>query len=348
MIVASQIPDLYACTQGSSHSYLHTLLTLWTRTPHPAIRGATSDLLLHLLSSSLLFSHDPPELSLWLGALPLTRRAPHATALDGTRLLDESAGVLAFLDDCIQRCSKTPYRYLEESRALLAQISSGENSSEDVLLTRSDSSTILSPLLMTIFEQLRAKSAANLLSPSDTLAIVTFIRKLIYSMTCKMSDLRGPWVMHSKLADILSIQNATQNLPMMRDAIKRECDLLSHTLHFIEDPVPHDPVQSHSIVLEFLKRIEKTAVGQSFDHHVYIMASSFCLIASSHVAASYAAYEVVDWIRLVHPHIHPNEINRLLAIILRSSPAAAKEFFYQLDPQQGQLWSCRGDNWEGQ
>lgn len=244
----------------SSRCHVYAILTLYTKTPHLSVRNATSDLLNHVLSSSILFSHDPHELELWLSALPLTRRGTGATAPDGTPLTDESTGVLTFLDDCIQRCLKTPYRYLEDGTALL---------NENVRLkgeqfTRDDPDMSPSPLLMTVLEQLRAKSVAGLLSPSDILAIATFVRKLTCGLTTKMRDLQRVWIIASKVEEILSTPGIAHNSIMMQKAIRRESDLLSHTLRFIQDPHPQFPASTSPAVQDFLLQVEGSPIRESF------------------------------------------------------------------------------------
>lgn len=69
----------------------------------------------------------------------------------------------------------------------------------------------------------------------------------------------------------------------------------------------------------------------------------FDILASSESASSKAAYEVVDWLRIIHPPLHHTEVDRLLGVIIRLSPSAATEIFYQLDPQSGHMWSGSGD-----
>ncbi|KAF8590297.1 hypothetical protein K439DRAFT_1512242, partial [Ramaria rubella] len=302
----------------SSHSHLHSILTFYTTTPHAAVRDATRELLSHLLSSNIIFSHDPEELDLWLHAFPFTQRGFGAAAPDGTPLTDERTGVLAFFDDCIQRCSKTPYRYIEEASTFFARAGT---SSEDVTSTQDDPRNYPSALLMTILEQLRAKVVAKLLSPSDTLAIATFTRKLTCCMTSKLRDLDHAWMIASKLEEILTRPEVAPNSAVMRNAIKRECDFLSHTLQFMQNPSRHVPTTIYSPVQDFLKQVENLP------------------IPSSKTAALCAAYELIDWMRLVHLRLHPTEIERLLEVILRFSSSATVEFLYQLDPQLGQLWS---------
>lgn len=244
---------------ASSHSHLHAVFTFYTKTSHRAVRNVTSELLTHLLSSSILFSHDPTELDLWLSALPLTRRAANATAPDGTPLTDESIGVLAFLDDCIQRCLKTPYRYLEDGLVFFKE----NIHLHDKVFAQDDPSMFPSPLLMTVLEQLRAKSVASLLSPSDTLAIATFMRKVVCALTTKMHDLQRLHALGSTIEEIMSIPTVAPNSIIMRNAIKRESELLSHTLRFIQEPVSHDLTSTNPGVQKFLKQAEDLPIRES-------------------------------------------------------------------------------------
>jgi nucleolar pre-ribosomal-associated protein 1 len=229
-------------------------MMLYSKASHLAVREVTSDLLTQILSSSILFSHDLSELDLWLSALPSTRRGANATAPDGTPLTDESSGVLVFLDDCIQRCLKTPYRYLEGIIAFFDD----KIHLNDKSFTRHDPGISPSPLLMTVLEQLRAKIIAGLLSPSDALAVATFVRKLVCGLTTKMRDLQRIWAIGLEVEDILSMSAVAPESTIMRGAIKREADLLSHVLRFIQNPSPQSTSSTSPVVQEFLTQVEES------------------------------------------------------------------------------------------
>jgi nucleolar pre-ribosomal-associated protein 1 len=244
---------------ASSHSHLYAIFTLYTKTCHPSVRIATSDLLVHLLSSSIMFSHDHFELDLWLGALPSTHRGANATAPDGTELTDESSAVLAFLDDCIQRCLKTPYRYLEDGHAFFNQ----NVHLKAVSFTPDDPGVSPSPLLMAVLDQLRAKCVANLLSSSDILAIATFMRKLVCALTTKMHDLQRVCALGSKIEEILSSTAVAPDSIVMQKAIKRESELLSRSLRFIREPLPQHPTSTSPAVQKFLMKVEELPIRES-------------------------------------------------------------------------------------
>lgn len=298
------------------------------------MRSATSDLLIHLLSSSILFSHDPLELDLWLSALPLTRRGAHAVGPDGTLLTDESIGVLAFLDDCIQRCLKTPYRYLEDGHAFYNESMQLKTES----FTQDDPSTFPSPLLMTVLDQLRAKCVASLLSSSDILAIATFIRKLVCALTTKMQDhLQHVCALGSKIEEILSTAVAPNSV-VMQNAIKRESNLLLQSLRFIQAPHPQHPTSTSPAVQEFLTKMEELPIRELTWLLMVHIDDAPCVLAPSEAAASSAACELVDWIRIIQPPLHYTEVHRLFDMVVRLSPSAATEFLYQLDPQLVLLW----------
>ncbi|KAF8519438.1 ribosome 60S biogenesis N-terminal-domain-containing protein [Gautieria morchelliformis] len=307
----------WSTKSNASHSHLYAIMMLYSKTSHLAVRDVTSDLLTHLLSSSILFSHDLSELDLWLSALPSTRRGANATAPDGTPLTDESNGVLVFLDDCIQRCLKTPYRYLEA----ITTFFNDKMHLDDKSFTPHDPGVSPSPLLMTVLEQLRAKIIAGLLSPSDALAVATFVRKIVCGLTAKMHDLQRIWAIVSEIEDILCMSAVAPESTIMQEAIKREADLLSHVLRFIQNPSPQSTSSTSPAVQGFLAQVESLP------------------IPSSETASSSAAYELVDWIRIIHPPLHHTEIGRLLGLIVRLSPSAATEFLYQIDPQHGVMWN---------
>jgi len=51
------------------------------------------------------------------------------------------------------------------------------------------------------------------------------------------------------------------------------------------------------------------------------------------------AYELVDWMRMVHVPRHATEIKRLFDVVIKLSIPAARAFLYQLEPALGQIWT---------
>ncbi|KIJ29710.1 hypothetical protein M422DRAFT_188028, partial [Sphaerobolus stellatus SS14] len=117
-----------------------------------------------------------------------------------------------------------------------------------------------SPLLMTVLEQLKAKMAGQLLTPSDALAIVTFVRKLVLALATKLQDLRHAWTIHAKLEEILIATNPATKSKVIREAINRETQLLANSLRFIEYLVAQSPASANSAVETFLEQVEELAI----------------------------------------------------------------------------------------
>lgn len=215
--------------QGSSHSQLYGILLLHAKSENLVIRGAAASLSNKILSSSILFMHDPEELDLWLQAFPRTRSSD-------SKVPDELTAVLGFLDDCIQRCFKTPYKYLEELPAFF-----NKGDTDD-----SHFATLPSPLLITVLEQFEAKTVAELLSPSDTLALTTFIRKLGIGLSTKSSGLDDSRIVHQKLVELVS-KPVISGAADLHAALQRECTLFSNIINFIENPSSHSTHAGESI-----------------------------------------------------------------------------------------------------
>lgn len=245
---------------GGSHSNLYILLRMYVVTPSPAIRSATASLLRDSLSSSLLFQHDPDELLLWLRSLPSTSRLAGALAPDGTPLTDERDAVITFLDECAQHCAKTPYRYLEELRSL-----STDGRGEDVDMDGPDhgvdtidSETLPSPLLMTVSEQLVAKLRGNHMSPSDALAAITFLRKLVYRLMSKIS--RPEWL----TSYVRRLQRGVLPLAAFPDnssitsACQSEAEHLEWYFYQGRPPTPSMRCHTDHVLEERLKHLEQS------------------------------------------------------------------------------------------
>lgn len=225
-----------------------------TSTEIIATRSALSSLLEHVLSQSILFQDDPDEPKLWLISLPRTRRGPSAESPDGALLSNEAKSVVDFLDDAVQRCIKNPYKYIEELQAL--ERSSNPNGPHDVT-DRLD--TYPSPLIMTVLEQLDAKVKKKTSSPSDLLALASFIRKVVYRLSSKLQDLRLLTLISNQFDRILSEElRYAVGFPVMTTAIRREVEILAGTLR--SEQVPTIVQEVSEEVKCFLAQVDKITI----------------------------------------------------------------------------------------
>ncbi|KAI9059024.1 hypothetical protein FKP32DRAFT_1761266 [Trametes sanguinea] len=302
---------------GSKHSNFHILLKAYVVTPVPAVRTTIVALLRRILSAGVLFQHDADEISLWLDSLPLTRRAHEAQAPDGAPLTDESDGVITFLDDCVQRCVKTPYKYVEELQAIYnSAVQQTQDREGHVSSIGERPEAFPSPLFATLLEQLGAKLKSKLLSPSDTLALFAFARKLVMRLATKSMDLALPCAFSDRLGALVEGQNLFPEYSTMSTAIKREVTLLSDEMAQLQDPREPMDHDAHDDVQEFLARVE------SLDQPT--------LEPEQHKSA----YELVDWLRLTGPRLTTSDVDRLARVIARFHAPALMEFFQYLNPRE--------------
>lgn len=221
---------------------------MYTQSHTPAIKSTIAALLQRSLSLTLLFQHDSDEVDLWLRCLPRTKRSAGAQAPDGVPLTDEPEGVITFLDDCVQRCLKAPYRYLEDLQK--SWVTQATDASQ-----LNDADQLPSPLLITVIEQLGAKVERDLLSQSDCLAIVTFIRKLVLQLASKTSALDALVALGQRVETIVSKPAQSSVL----SAIRRESQALLIGLEQLRHPRPSD-VRSDDVdpvVQDFLNQVEE-------------------------------------------------------------------------------------------
>lgn len=248
-----------------TRTHLSTLLKSYRTISTPSIRNAISSLLSHVLSSSILFSHDPSEVYFWMSCLPSIKRAPGAEAPDGTPLTNEDDAVIAFLDDCVQRCLRAPHRYIEE----MGNLNSGADAEgADRDQQAQASGALPSPLLMTVREQFLAKLSGNHFTPSDALAVTSFVRRLVLVLASKLEDLRFLEMFASKLVQSLSDQKATlfEKNSVVGGAVQREGHILNACLQSFKDgPItPHVVDKSNPAVQEFLGQLEKLSIRKFF------------------------------------------------------------------------------------
>ncbi|KAG8218153.1 ribosome 60S biogenesis N-terminal-domain-containing protein [Butyriboletus roseoflavus] len=300
---------------SSSHTYLYVLLKTFCNSRVRALRATLKELLQHVLSESVLFQEDPDEVEIWLSALPFhfVRRGQGTEAPDGAPLTDEVDAIVAFLDDCAQRCLKTPYRYMEALSALV------QTSTPDIHRRE----LFASPLLMTVFEQVTAKVSGRLMTPSDTLAVFTFVRRLLVMLVAKQDDSGY----HNLLAmlDQLDSSGAAGQLfpdqPSICFGIRRELSIARACLRHLRDDgcrVTEGP--SDKTIATFLDRIEQVPVPPSES------------------ARMMSAFELVDWIRLVDVEPSPADISRLASVVRRFYEPALWALIDYLHPSHSHLW----------
>jgi nucleolar pre-ribosomal-associated protein 1 len=216
-------------------------------TAKSATRIVLTDLICHILSRSILFQEDQDEPSLWLAALPTTRRAADFEAPDGTLLTDEGDSVIAFLDDCAQRCLKTPHRYIEEMHAML-------NAEHEQSHDHPD--TYPSPLLATVLEQLSAKSSSGRLSASDTLALASFVRKLTFKLSTKQRSLKLLLTVADRVDAILHPDRMFPQYPVITMAIRREVSIMRYCLGSVSSDIFSPSDRDPNVVQHFLNETE--------------------------------------------------------------------------------------------
>lgn len=216
------------------------------------MKSAVTSLLRQTLSTTTAFQHDPDEVDLWLCALPTTRRFVGAKAPDGTPLTDEGEAVIALLDDCLQRCIKTPYRYLEELQALCTSSDSGTQ----------DPSLLPSPMLVTVLEQVQARVNGNRVAPSDALAVVTFVRKLATSLAGKLPELEVVDAVAKRL-QALSLDEKHFGRSV-RKAVARECRLIAMMRGRLASLATQEAMEEDSAEIEeLLSRLREVGTGGS-------------------------------------------------------------------------------------
>ncbi|KAH9936862.1 ribosome 60S biogenesis N-terminal-domain-containing protein [Epithele typhae] len=296
---------------GSKHSNFHILLKAYIITPTPAVRAVIVALLRHILAPGVLFQHDPDEIALWLECLPRTRRAPGAQSPDGVPLTDEGDAVIAFLDDCVQRCVKTPYKYVEDLQQAAGAGSIG---------LRPDAAP--SPLLATVVEQLGAKLGVQRLAPADALALFAFARKLLVALASKCADLGVVRAYASRMAGLVEGKGVFAEHPSIQKAVEREAELAGAWPERICCAEESEAAPVSPAVQEFLVRVAELPQLDSED------------------GRKIAAYELVDWLRLVNPKLHPSELARLALAVEKLHPPALQELFQYVDPRQVSIWDA--------
>lgn len=199
-----------------------------------------------------------------MSCLPSIKRVAGAEAPDGTPLSSEDDAVIAFLDECVQRCLKTPHRYIEELSVLGV---GGDDENEESGQSQHEgqaSDALPSPLLMTVREQFVAKISGGHFTPSDALAVATFVRKLVLVLGSKLEDLKCLEKFAERLVGSLEGQPLFESRSVVGGAIQREGEILKACLEsYRNGPItPQVPKVSNSAVQQFLGQLEELAIRE--------------------------------------------------------------------------------------
>lgn len=222
----------------------------------------------NVLGPSILFEHDPPELLLWLEALPRGIRAHDAKGPNGEELVDERETMIAILDKCIRECIKSPWKYVERTLEIYTAPLTSEEATEEMTSGNFEGygpSSAASPLLMTLLEFFEGiLKGEPALPPAAALSVATYLRRLLLGITLKQPNMYYVLRITSRLDLLLSIDNSETQAHSLEiiQSIHREFTILRGTLLRIEVPADVALLDDEEPVLAFLNRVENLVVGE--------------------------------------------------------------------------------------
>lgn len=175
-------------------------------------------LLESLRESALLFEGDGDEPEAWLAALGSGSDTDVVVVYAGNDTLPH---VIAFLEDCLSRCSKNSYRYLESARRV--GIGGGDNNDEY------DDALPVSPLFATLKEQLSIKIEKGLFATESALqAVLEYVSRLTLLLACRRRRSRGAASVLSRFVeDVRAIVKAQQQQQATLDTLASTLKLLA-------------------------------------------------------------------------------------------------------------------------
>lgn len=138
-------------------SPIASIIWIYLSSPLESLRSAAEEAATSLLSTSLLFEHDPSEIPIWLEALPRQESA--------------QLNVLVFFDGTLQRCLQTPYKYVDQMSEI---VSSNDPACKNATCRQA------SPLLATLLEQ----SLYRLSKEESAKPYVLFMQHLLIGLAC--------------------------------------------------------------------------------------------------------------------------------------------------------------------
>lgn len=203
------------------------------------------------LRDTLLFQHDPSEVHVWITSLPTARLETGSQAPDDFSM-EEARGVTMFLEECIHRCFKNPYRYLENLQHLQRTFSTPIAESSTPLRQCDDdySESSISPLSATLIEQYAAKAKIGILSSLDMLSIMMYLRKLFTGLLYKQNQLNLSYALSGELQRITSSVETVADYQHIRNALKTEANILVSCVRLLDGARFTDISKSHSAILQ--------------------------------------------------------------------------------------------------
>ncbi|KZS90936.1 hypothetical protein SISNIDRAFT_487949 [Sistotremastrum niveocremeum HHB9708] len=330
----------------TNHSYLYHIFTLYNHysssESYKPLRDASYDLLRSILANSILFEHDPEELGIWLEVLPTSRPSPatNDAQISGGGEAGGMEDVLEMLDDCILRCMKTPYRYIEESLSATRSSPHSPHSPPslsnamdvddvpdvDAEETRYQPNELPSPLLLTLLEQLTTRISKRLISPSSIIALVSFVRQLVVLILGKQPSLVFAQNVHERLARCVQDMedNGGGEDRGWQEAVvvgRKERDLLGACIEGIEKPIEKPLPGASASANEFFPIYERRAIG--LDER----------------GLEKVAYELVDRVKVLGESLSKAQVQRVVGIV-KPCRGALRELMKVLDPRDQLLWDA--------
>lgn len=182
-----------------------------------------------------MFDHDASELALWLEMLPRTLKPESKPS---PTMVIERLQLLSFLDDCVRRCSKTPYRYLEDMTAFFTDAGKLPSATQE----------LPSPLLFTVLEQLQAKLAGHHIAAAAGQIILDYVSLVILALVRKSSGVQSALLLAEKLEACIS--QAEKKRESTLPALRETCVELIHRVNFIAGGHPQKNVDLPEVFVE--------------------------------------------------------------------------------------------------
>lgn len=122
---------------------------------------------------------------------------------------------------------------------------------------------------MTILEQLAAKLTSKLFSPSDVLAVSTYIRKLLFRLSTVQEDVSFLIQAANRFDGSLAVDKLFSEFPAVTSAIRHEVDMLRVSLGLPTSSPLVTRDGSRTEVASFIDEIDQMPIRESI-HCVWI------------------------------------------------------------------------------
>ena len=248
---------------------------------------------------------------------------------------DEDKYLAIFLDECVQKCLRTPYKYVEALRSLA---STSAPSSRSIGVEHSNQlEEYPSPLLTTLLEHLESGLSNRSLPATHIIAVTSFIGRLtIYLLAKSNPEFLRAFV--DKIEAVLLrnylLDEGQDKTEAVVIALRRDVKIMRSAL--ISDATSELEMESET--QRWMAALKALSLRGSFDFSINII--SDLQTAESKAARKYIAFRIIDSLRTMPTSLPVDQLKQLFTFMVTLDLSVFPRVIESLVPGQADLWQA--------